>query len=57
MEYLKPDLLVLVSALKAIESGQKFPQIVIEAYVGSPFLSSGAYEADEWSRADELSFA
>jgi len=49
MKYLQPEVIVSISALKSIDSGQslKFPQIVIEAQLERPLLSSGAYEADE----------
>ncbi len=49
MKYAKPEVAVLTSALKAIESGQaiKQPRLVQDVNTASPFLSNGAYEADE----------
>ncbi len=48
MKYAKPEVAVLASALKAIESQQadKSIQVAPDTQV-SPFLSTGAYEADE----------
>ncbi len=46
MKYVEPELVVSVSALKVIRSGAKLPPILLEAYT-SPFMSNGAYQADE----------
>ena len=49
MKYEKPSVALLATAASAVQAGQgiKFPQVVLESDPGNPFLTSGAYEADE----------
>jgi len=47
MKYEKPLVALLAAAARAIQSGSKLIQIVLESDPSNPSFSSGAYEADE----------
>ena len=49
MKYEKPSVALLAAAVSAIQSHQgiKFPRVVQDTNLTSPYMSSGAYEADE----------
>jgi len=48
VNYKKSELVALASCLQAMQAAQsvKPPHVIVET-AGSPYLSSGAYEADE----------
>ena len=49
MKYEKPSVALLATAASVIRSGQaiKRPQVVADTDWTSPYMSNGAYEADE----------
>ncbi len=49
MKYVQPEAAALASGLKIIEAALaiKQPRVVLDTNTLSPYMSSGAYEADE----------